>query len=421
MNTHANSGRRAPCRRHSLAPEAMAVRMRQLCLCLMVALPATSSIVAARASHAPATVWNVTSCNDGDAGSLRDIIENPAKAQSGDSINLGGVPAVCGMASVITLLNGEIHVAQNDLELHGPDPNFGMGTVTISGGGSSRIFGHTGNGTLSIHALTLQDGYAHDPTGAAGGCVASLGDVELDQSRVMGCTARTDMGYTHGGGIFAQGDVKLVDSTISGNKVFAPDAQGIGGGVEAHNLLVKYSSIDHNTVYDSNSEKGVGGGAVAYGTAGFYHSTVDHNVSRVGSAFASSATTHVSNSTISGNSGGTSAIWVGSGPSVSFEIANSTIAFNQLINGTATGAVAFLGQPSDSLSLHSSIVAKNTSGNTPADIYIVPGHGTLTGADNLVIATNVVPLPGVITIMADPKLGPLQANGGSLPTHALLA
>ncbi|HEX5122230.1 MAG TPA: choice-of-anchor Q domain-containing protein, partial [Rhodanobacteraceae bacterium] len=79
----------------------------------------------------------------------------------------------------------------------------------------------------------------------------------------------------------------------------------------------------------------------------------------------------------------------------------------------------FRGLPTDWLALYSSIVAKNTAGNTPADIYLA--EGVLGGADNLVIGTNFVPPPSVITVIADPKLGPLQLNGGPLPMHALLA
>ncbi|HEY6985622.1 MAG TPA: choice-of-anchor Q domain-containing protein, partial [Rhodanobacteraceae bacterium] len=43
------------------------------------------------------------------------------------------------------------------------------------------------------------------------------------------------------------------------------------------------------------------------------------------------------------------------------------------------------------------------------------------GADNLVVGSNVMaPPPGVITVTTDPMLGPLQLNGGTMPTHVLL-
>jgi hypothetical protein len=56
----------------------------------------------------------------------------------------------------------------------------------------------------------------------------------------------------------------------------------------------------------------------------------------------------------------------------------------------------------------------------PSDLYLVSGSGTLSGADNLVVASNVSN-PTVIKIIADPKLGPLQSNGGRTLTHALLS
>ena len=43
------------------------------------------------------------------------------------------------------------------------------------------------------------------------------------------------------------------------------------------------------------------------------------------------------------------------------------------------------------------------------------------GHDSLVVASNVALLPpGVITVTSDPKLGPLQSNGGPTPTHQLM-
>ncbi len=394
------------------------LRTVRLAACVALALPATHPLASSN-RQTTATTWQVTNCSDGDPASLRDLIENPNNAKSGDTIDLSHLPALCGAVdSIITLQNGEIHIAQDDLTLIGP--NLASGTVSVSGRGVSQVLYHSGNGTLSIQALTLEDGYAHDPTHAAGGCIYSRSSVELDQSRVINCTARTDSGYADGGGIFAWGHVRLVDSTISGNKAVASGSRGVGGGVSSHDLLVKYSSIDHNSSYDSAGGNSIGGGAAAYGTLGVYHSTIDHNSSRNGSALWSNAATHLSNSTISGNENGTSAVAVQYDAAASLEIANSTIAFNYLIDGLHVGAVSFLGNANDTVSLHSAIIAKNTVGNTDSDLYIVSGHGQLSGADNLVIATNISPPTGVITVMTDPKLGPLQLNGGRLATHALL-
>lgn len=412
--------------------------VKRLALCLSAALAPVSALSAWAASpvsthaadvqrtparpNSPQT-WTVTNCSDGDTNSLREIIANP-NTLSGDTVDLSQLPVFCSDTnSVITLLNGEIGIDQNDLTLTGPAP--ADGTVTVSGGGASQVFRHTGTGTLTINALTIADGYRHRANDAAGGCIESHGNVALDLARVVGCTAWTDSGYAHGGGVYASGKVQLIASTISGNKVVAPAAYGLGGGISSRGLLSKYSSISHNIAYNGTGGLSVGGGALVYGTVGIYHSTIDNNTGSNGSALVSNATTHVTNSTISYNVGGYAAVLVSSGNPLSLEIANSTVAFNVLnAPPSLAGAVVFNGsQPSDSISLQSSIIANNTTspGDTPADVYVRAGHGQLSGADNLVIASNVVPPAGVITVTADPKLGPLQLNGGLLPTHSPLS
>lgn len=112
-----------------------------------------------------------------------------------------------------------------------------------------------------------------------------------------------------------------------------------------------------------------------------------------------------------------------------FEIANSTIAFNYSTSGFAgpKGAVCFVGNtPSSTLTLESSIIAKNTAtaAQTPADIFLAYNyypHETLAGADNLVIASNAAMSPvGVVTVTSDPMLSPLAFHGGWTRTHTLL-
>jgi hypothetical protein len=150
-------------------------------------------------------------------------------------------------------------------------------------------------------------------------------------------------------------------------------------------------------------------------------STINDNKASVVSAATSRDTTVIFNSTISGNIADAydKALYINSD---SLTIANSTIAFNRSqVAGLA--AVCFRGASANSvLTLQSSIIANNTMGpdDEPSDLYLVSGSGTLSGADNLVVASNVSN-PTVIKIIADPKLGPLQSNGGRTLTHALLS
>jgi hypothetical protein len=131
-------------------------------------------------------------------------------------------------------------------------------------------------------------------------------------------------------------------------------------------------------------------------------------------------TNSISNSTISGNTalrgGGINLTGYGK-----MKVSNSTIAFNHATY-SQTGIGGLAGCYGCTLTLQSSIVANNTDGefNAASDLYADPAK--LQGADNLVMSSNMfAPPAGVIRLASDPKLGPLQFNGGPTRSHALLA
>ncbi|HVT31932.1 MAG TPA: choice-of-anchor Q domain-containing protein [Rhodanobacteraceae bacterium] len=362
-------------------------RLRTLALCVSAALASPATI--RHAGAAPNPPWVVKNCTDHDTDSLRDIVLN--KAQSGDTVDLRQLPVLCETAnSTITLSSGEITVHQNDLLLQGPT----TGAVTISGGGASRVFAHDGHGQLSISSLSIANGYS----ALDGGCIYSKHDVSLTQARVTGCISSGN-----GGGIYASNEVDLIGSVVSGN--MAKQATR-GGGIFADSLVSKYSSITGNV---SNR----GGGARTFIYAKILASTIDDNI---GGGLYADGETRIYNSTFSGNvhDGDGSAVKFRAGDAV---IANSTIAFNQ----SGFGYAVSFQNASYHATLRSSIVAENTMGanHAPGDLYIESGV-FVSGADNLVVASNANP-PGVISVSADPKLGPLQFNGGPTRTHELLA
>ncbi|HEV7489715.1 MAG TPA: hypothetical protein VGO25_02845, partial [Rhodanobacteraceae bacterium] len=365
----------------------LSTRARQLALCLSAALlspiaarpaPAASpmalpqylraghvgSVAGQMPSHpdTPQT-WVVQNCDDNGDGSLRDIIENPAKAKTGDFVDLSLLPAQCGtINSRITLTSGQIVVAQDDLTLQGPDAV--DGTVVISGGNLSRVFDHHGTGTLALTTLTVASGYYEAAGNVYGGCIHSLGSVYLDMAVVSGCTASSDAGYAFGGGMYVANAVTLVSSTVSGNRTIAPSERGVGGGIAAASLTATYSSISGNVAGDGVLG-GFSGGAYIQSSVSMFASTVDHNTASSASAF---FFRHggISNSTISGNVAHLSGAVESSGGN-SVVIANSTIAFNH--EAFVEGAVFFNGASANSaLELQSSIIANNTAGaaNTPS-------------------------------------------------------
>jgi len=379
-----------------------------------------------RPDHPATSPRTVKNCTDHDADSLRDIVQN--QAQSGDTVDLSQLPILCGTTdSKITLTSGEIVVAKDDLMLLGPDS--AKGIVTISGGGASRVFHHEGTGTLSLASLTVADGYYHIAGAFAyGGCIESnFGNIYLNRTVVTGCTALNDTGAVAGGGISASvGNVALVLSTVSQNQAKAPASWGIGGGIYASGTLTaKYSTITSNAVHGGQGQGGYGGGAFSLGAATIHASVVDDNAAEFASGLEVSSAATISNSTISRNIASShGALYCSDCNSAS--ITNSTIAFNHQDSAPSAGALLFYGlNVNSALTLQSSIIANNTAGagNVAADLWMTPGYGLLSaaGADNLVVASNVLsPPPGVITVTTDPKLGPLQFNGGRTRTHALL-
>ena len=384
--------------------------------------------------HDPAgTPLTAINCNDSGPGSLRDIITNVA--QSGDTVILSQLPwsTSCGTPdgtadSIITLTTGEIVVTQNDLTLQGPYPGTlsANGSVTISGAGASRVFRHTGSGTLAIKSLTVADGYYHVAGNAYGGCIESdFGNISLNRTHVTGCTVLSDTGLASGGGVSAVvGDVTLISSIVSGNQANASSSSSYGGGVySGGTMMAKYSSISSNAAH-ATVATGFGGGVRAAGGATILASTIDGNFGTLGSGLDLLGTAIISNSTISYNVAVDAALIFEQTDSAT--ITNSTIAFNHQSNINAGEAVWFYGSSATSvLTLQSSIIANNTAGvtNTPDDLYLSVGFGTLSaaGLNNLVIASNIPsPPPGVITVTTDPMLGPLQLNGGWTRTHELL-
>ncbi|HEV7489757.1 MAG TPA: choice-of-anchor Q domain-containing protein, partial [Rhodanobacteraceae bacterium] len=233
--------------------------------------------------------------------------------------------------------------------------------------------------------------------------------------------ALSDTTYARGGGIHVLGTLILTRSNVSGNQALAPASSGSGGGIQANNLISYYSSISENVAGDSPSRGGIGGGAYALEGIAIYGSTIDNNTASYGGALMFREATTIVDSTISGNTAHKFVSALDSvSTNVSLSISNSTIAFNHAETNSPYGAVAFASSSASStLSLQSSIIADNTAGamNTPSDLSML--QGVLAGANSLVMASSVSD-PNVITVTADPKLGPLQFNGGPTRTHALL-
>lgn len=397
--------------------------------------------LAALAPHAHANYDSVLNCNDSGSGSLRDTIAN---AGEGDTVILNPTTMQC---SSVTLGSGEIVVARGDLTIKYNGNNANRFIVS---GNENRIFHHTGTGRLTLQRLTLQFGKATDAdavpiqTGkyksgvVLGGCVYSAGVVDLENSQVKYCSV-TSSGIGLGGGIGAMAGLVMNNSTVRDNTVTAfvsptnGSYAGCGGafagypGLSGGNgyIQTNYSSVRDNAV-------GGGGGGLCifgpYGTPGpqstIRNSTISGNSAGSSAAIASSGLLTIANSTVSGNSAtgttyGVGAIFAGK----TLTLHNSTVAFNHFANGVAIwfNNPKYASNAHYAVEFESSIVANNTSDGIESDVYTrgAPSEAlTISGANNLVMSAspNVV-LPGD-TLSRDPLLLPLANNGGPTLTQA---
>jgi sugar lactone lactonase YvrE len=155
-----------------------------------------------------------------------------------------------------------------------------------------------------------------------------------------------------------------------------------------------------------------GGGILNAGTLTLVDSTVAGNTSGRGGGIDNEGTLTIRNSTVAGNSAG------GPGGGVFnagvLAVSDSTIADN----AAGAGGGVFTSGPAE---IYSTIVARNQalSGPDVAGPFRSRGHNLIgdgTGGSGFA-ATDLV---GTAASPIDPRLGPLQANGGPTPTLALL-
>jgi hypothetical protein len=297
--------------------------------------------------------------NSGDTGLSGDgsLRGEIAAAASGDTIEFAG------NVQGITLTNGQL-VLGKSLDIEGPVGN----PIVISGykvGASyhSRVFEIDSGAIVTLSGLMITNG------GVMGGV---------------------------GGGILNEGTLTVSQCTLSGNNVtFTPGTNsGKGGGI--CNLGVLTVS---NSTLSGNSAGFAGGGIFNEGT--------NPPVSNRG-------TVTVSNSTLSGNSGG------GIFNAGTLTVSNSTLSGN--VSHSLSGNVADgIDDGTGPLTLVNTIVDEVGIGVNGA--VVSTSHHNLIG--------NGIGMPeingfngnhvGTAAHPIDPRLGPLQDNGGPTQTMALLA
>ena len=269
----------------------------------------------------------------------------------------------------------------------------------------------------------------------AGGCIKSLGPVDLYSSVVTDCKVISDSGDAFGGGIYSLKEVSLYNSTISNSHVSTNTGAAKGGAIYSKTpnaVKIWPNHLSTSNAYlpgtgstisgsSASSYSGVAIGGAIYApnaTVEVYYSTISSCKSNTVGGI-SSKNLSLLNSTISGNSGtvrGIGAAYV----LQELKIRQSTVAFN---TGISPGVYVSEGSTVQAV-LGNSILANNSYFGLPGfDLSFGIGAAGIDprfGSNIIVSTPNQLQLP-VDTIKTDPRLDiTLKLNGGPTATHALL-
>lgn len=376
--------------------------------------------------------------NDGDLSpgdlSLREAITLAnADVSSPDTITFD---ASAGKFDVARTMNVG---ALGQMQISGPVTITGPAAqLSLNANQLSRHFRVDGPGQFAVtmEQLTLTGGKATGTTATDRGGSMLITDeaVTLSKMNITGNEAATAGGAIS---VNAIGDLTIVDSTLSGNA--AKGTTGTGGAVYMGAFYVTSFTLTRSTVSANTSTRN-GGGLVLRGTVLIQDSTIDNNTA----TDATTAFVHgggvffngnpsrsgwvIRNSTISGNVTKDSGGGIGfTATSASLLVQNSTITNNtanttSLNNGTGGGGIAVVSTSvgSSSVTLDSTIVAGNFSGNDNDDIATAStliANFSAVGVPTMIGGGTSVYNGGVNGTA--PLLAPLDFYGGPTRTHAL--
>jgi hypothetical protein len=349
--------------------------------------------------------------------------------------------------------------------------------LIIAGPGADQLIvrAHTGGayrvltvaaGTVQVYGLTLANGRAD-----VGGGVYNQGTLTLNGVAVTANASTAGQG----GGVYNGGSLDLINCTVSANTVSGNSGinAGYGGGIynaPSAVLAVTASTILGNSAGWTPTQYAYGGGVANVGTASIWESTVSGNTATGhsdapalafggGIANLAGATMAIGSSTVSKNQAHATALSEGSsdyGGGIFNEnqglvvVVNSTVALNTAGPGDfdystdqgggiyTDGALTIesstvasndaecgflcwgggigLGTPS-SATLRNTVVAGNTAGSQPDDLV---GDMNSLGYNLFGKSSGGSGYARTDLLDVDPKLGPLQDNGGPTLTMALL-
>jgi hypothetical protein len=336
------------------------------------------------------------------------------------------------------LLTVEPDYAPGNVSLFGP--LFAVGStasVAISGltiYGKNDITGDLGegalanDGTLTVNACIFSDNSNRDYFGnGGGGAISNYGTATLSNSTFNGNSG------IDGGAIFNSGVLALNGSTIEANSVHAAtNVKALGGAIFNQGAL----TINNSTLTANSAQ----GGPAGFGS-GSSSDSPGHFAGKGmgGGIYMSDGTLTINSSTLSdnrahGGDAGSMYLEPGDGYGGGLYIAggtvsinNSTLADNQAIFGVFTPGIAsgnsygggiYNAAGPSALEMYDTIVADNSAHSAGPDL---DGSVTSLGHNLIGNSTGGSGFAASDLVNVNPRLGPLQNNGGPTQTRALIA
>ncbi len=349
---------------------------------------------------------------------------------------INGTFTLAGAANEDNGGSGDLDIKQS-LTIQGN----GIGNTIIDGNGIERIFDvfPAAATSFTVTGLTLRNGdtraasfkeggaiYLHNNVitligscrinnnfSGANGAIENRGTLTITNSDLSGNQTIPASGSVVGGALHNAGALTIVNSTITNNLV-----RGEGGGIAtttANGVTVSLVNtlIAGNTASVTGGGLGNGGGVSTTGNQGtilFHNCTISEN--------------HADN-----NGGGAYLVTPGGGTG-NATLINATVANNTAdFDNNGAGAGGGIAQNTAAVTLRNTIVASNFNSivsvrDDLSGAMVASGSfnliGDATGSSGLVNGINNNQV-GSGASPIDAKLAPLQNNGGSSRTHALLA
>lgn len=311
-------------------------------------------------------------------------------------------------------------------------------SVSVNGAGASNTI-IDGDGNITSDRVFTIDKCIDDQVDSSYSCI--IGKLI---AQIHGVTIKNGLS-DFGAGIQSDGDLTITDSIISDNVNPNYEASYVGAVADGGSLDLERSTVSNNVSGDfgaiwvesgasativactiaGNSEPtgGYGGGLAVSGTATVRDSVIKGNSAQDGGGIYQVGALDLINSTVYGNTSSDSGggVFIGNS-AVSTNLYNATITGNEAnadanTSGSGGGVAANGGGY-----FQNTIIADNWS-QTSVIAYPDDCSGFMDSLGYNVVSaidTSHCTLNGAVTV-ADPKLGPLQNNGGPTDTQALLA